>query len=585
MQVITESSQVGNLAAQITSSTRSKPMCVITGGLDGRGAYVDREELGNELSSLCDFYYVDAPHLTRELSALLPENTGVFGGAVRIFRTDFHLDPEPRRATLFNLRNLDHGVLRTPKIIEEIWAAANAAGLLKRVEERAREAVATIKQFVGHERVLVRLDSGEIATIQQELVAPEVPLEWVFSLEQRVEGSFDSELKVFIPKLAVATIEDLAAHYGLNSVTLGLVREANRRSAVIAVTPGLEFEVAKSEITGNDLDVISSYLDIGDVVPVRLYRHPEGKIRLRMNDIDDDEPVLPALAVIAGGEPWLLEDRDVPWAEPEPLTEPISIVPDLPSEHLGNVEEDAAAPSIPVPGPGLLPGLLLSEQQPAKTSEVSTLRFDNKYLIEVVDRLKAQNEQLRNDRATSDRDLAEAKFRNRKLEDDLASLKTQAAEARKAARAKQANRSTTRSRRQRFSNDHDWFLEEIRRAWLGRYSPQERIENYPLQPETFRFSADFFASVVDGRLDDDELRKLVRIVLDLVTGRNAVEHKHVVHPMQEGLGGPQRTRDDGALCWRMHLENGQPQAKRLHYWQLRNGNVELGWVANHDDDL
>lgn len=151
-------------------------MCIITGGLDGRGAYVDCEELGNELSSLFDFYYVDPPHLTRELSALLPENIGVFGGAFRIFRIDFHLDPEPRRAKLFNLRDLDHGVLWTPKIIEEIWAAANAVGLLT-----------------------------------------------------RVEGSFDSELKVFIPKLVVATIEDLAAHYGLNSVTLGLVREANRR--------------------------------------------------------------------------------------------------------------------------------------------------------------------------------------------------------------------------------------------------------------------------------------------------------------------------------------------------------------------
>ena len=77
--------------------------------------------------------------------------------------------------------------------------------------------------------------------------------------------------------------------------------------------------------------MISSYLDIGGAVPVSLYRHPEGKIRLRMNDIDDDEPVPPALAVIEGGEPWLLEDRDVPWAEPEPITEPISIVPDPPS--------------------------------------------------------------------------------------------------------------------------------------------------------------------------------------------------------------------------------------------------------------
>ena len=109
--------------------------------------------------------------------------------------------------------------------------------------------------------------------------------------------------------------------------------------------------------------------------------------------------------------------------------------------------------------------------------------------------------------------------------------------------------------------------------------------DYPLRTETFSFSSDFFPSILERKLDDDELRKLVRVVLDLVTGRNAVEHKHTVHAMQDGLGGAQRTRSDGSLCWRMHLENGQPQAKRLHYWQLRDGQVQLGWVANHDEDL
>jgi len=586
MHKITESHDVGKLVEEILSSTRLLPICVVTAALDGSGPYIDAEEISNELESLCDFFYLEAPHLTRELSTLLPENTGVFGGAVRIFRTDFHDDPSTTRAKLFNLRSVENGALKKPNIVEEIWAAANAAGVLKKVEERASHAVATIKQFVGESRVFVKLDSDEIATIQQELFAPEVPLEWVFSLGQRVEGSFDSELKVFIPKLSVTTVEELASHYGLNSVTLGLVREANRQSASIAVTPGLVFEVTKDEITGNHFDVISSHLDIGDVIPVRIYRHPEGKIRLRMNDIDDDDTVLPALAIISGGEPWLVEYRDIPRPEPEPITGPESIVAESLIEE-PTAKDNLASPSsaIPMPGPGLLPGIENKVQEPPTTAEVGNLRRDNKQLIGTVASLKTQNERLRQERAASDQDFAEAKLRNRELEEENSSLKTKAAEARKAVRAKQANRSTSLSRRQRFSTDQEWFLEEVRRAWLGRYTPQERIDDYPLRTETFSFSSDFFPSILERKLDDDELRKLVRVVLDLVTGRNAVEHKHTVHAMQDGLGGAQRTRSDGSLCWRMHLENGQPQAKRLHYWQLRDGQVQLGWVANHDEDL
>jgi hypothetical protein len=91
--------------------------------------------------------------------------------------------------------------------------------------------------------------------------------------------------------------------------------------------------------------------------------------------------------------------------------------------------------------------------------------------------------------------------------------------------------------------------------------------------------------VKEPRLDEDEIRKVVRLMVDLVTGRNTAERKHTVHELFEGLGGAQRSRADGALCWRVHIENGSPQAKRLHYWEKRDGVIEFGWVANHDDDL
>lgn len=582
MNIILDSDGVGELANAIMSAKRKRPICVITSSLDGSGVLVDSEDLESELGSLCDFYFVEDATLTRELANLLPKDAGVFGGAVRCYRTDFHDDVSLKRSKLFNLRDASQGFAKTPKIIEEIWSAANAAGLLVKVEQRAKVATATVKQFIGDSRVMVQLESGGFATIQQELVVPDVPLEWVFQMGQQLAGTYDRELGIFIPKLSAGSIQDLVNHFGLNSVTLGLVKSADRQKAMIAITPNLEFEVSKNEITGNPLDVISSYLDVGDVVPVRIYRHPEGKIRLRMDDIDDDELVLPALAILPGGEPWLAEGRDVPWAEPEPITEPIEII-EVVEEQPENLTPSRSP--VPLPGPGLMPGIAPVNSTPGTSKEISELRFNLKQLAQENDRLKTENARVIQERLQAELERSALATRNREQASELAELRAQASERRKDKRAQQASRSTTFTRRDRFASDQDWFNEELRRAWIGRYTPQERESSYQLDIEKFGFSDDFFPSVLGGKLDEDEVRKLVRVVIDLVTGRNAVEHKHVFHAMQEGLGGGQRTRSDGALCWRMHLENGQPQAKRLHYWQLRTGHIELGWVANHDDDL
>lgn len=582
MNIILDSGGIGELANAIMSAKRKRPICVITSALDGSGELVDSEELESEHVSLCDFYFIEDATLTRELANLLPKDAGVFGGAVRIYRTDFHEDLSLRRSKLFNLKDAVQGIAKAPKIVEEIWSAANAAGLLAKVEERAKVATAVVKQFIGDARILVQLEAGGLATIQQELVVPDVPLGWVFQIGQQLVGTYDRELGVFIPKLSASSTQDLVNHFGLNSVTLGLVKSADRQKAVIAITPNLEFEVSKNEITGNPLDVISSYLDVGDVVPVRIYRHPEGKIRLRMDDIDDDEPVLPALAILPAGEPWLLEGRDVPWAEPEPITEPIEII-EVVEEVPENLPPGTSA--IPLPGPGLMPGIAPANSTAGTSKEISELRFNLKQLALENDRLKTENARVIQERLQAELERSSLVARTKEQASELAELRAQASERRKDKRAQQASRSTTFTRRDRFASDQDWFNEELRRAWIGRYTPQERESSYQLDIQRFSFSEEFFESIMGGKLDEDEVRKLVRVVLDLVTGRNAVEHKHVFHAMQEGLGGGQRVRSDGALCWRMHLENGQPQAKRLHYWQLRNGLVELGWVANHDEDL
>jgi hypothetical protein len=57
-----------------------------------------------------------------------------------------------------------------------------------------------------------------------------------------------------------------------------------------------------------------------------------------------------------------------------------------------------------------------------------------------------------------------------------------------------------------------------------------------------------------------------------------------VHELRTGKGAttPQRRREDGATGWRCSITEGGG-AVRLHYWQLRDGSVELARVGYHDD--
>lgn len=442
-------------------------------------------------------------------------------------------------------------------------------------------AIAIVKKILGDETAAVAI-GDELAFLQAASFAQGVPLSWILEIDQKVSGDWDPALRQFIPEVPAKTKQELVDHFGFGSITLGLVQNTTRKVAEIALLPNLVFEVSKEEITGNPFDVINEYLDVGDVVPFRIYRHPEGQIRLKSNDIDDDEPVLPALPIFPGGEPWLIEGRDVPWLKPQ---EEIAVIAEPQAEvELEVVETKPPAPTGPIPMPGMQRAVAPAGQGLTKR-EIANIEFSTKYLSEENARLRAERDRVKAERLASDQAAQNFKTKYEEAIEEISSLRASLSEARKAKRNQQANKSTTFSRRARFLNDLDWFEEEIRRAWIGRYTPQERSKTYKLLSEKYGYEDQFFESIAPGKLDEDEIRKLIRVMVDLITGRNSVEHKHNVHELSDTLGGPQKTRSDGARCWRVHIENGVPQAKRLHYWQRLDGFIEFGWVANHDEGL
>lgn len=53
--------------------------------------------------------------------------------------------------------------------------------------------------------------------------------------------------------------------------------------------------------------------------------------------------------------------------------------------------------------------------------------------------------------------------------------------------------------------------------------------------------------------------------------------------INEAGDSPQRVSDDGARADRVSLQVNTPSARRLHFWRLPDGHIELSKVGVHDD--
>lgn len=74
-------------------------------------------------------------------------------------------------------------------------------------------------------------------------------------------------------------------------------------------------------------------------------------------------------------------------------------------------------------------------------------------------------------------------------------------------------------------------------------------------------------------------------MFEVLTGLAADIPGRELHRLRTGNGGgdPYRVRADGARAFRASLQVNTPSARRLHYWQLPNGQIELSRVVLHDD--
>lgn len=123
-----------------------------------------------------------------------------------------------------------------------------------------------------------------------------------------------------------------------------------------------------------------------------------------------------------------------------------------------------------------------------------------------------------------------------------------------------------------FADAGDEVRFRVMALWAELTTPQEKIER-PLP--RYAFGPDFARAMEEvGGSNAVLFDKVARCVLRILLGQDRDGHK---------LDITGKTREDGAVAWRSYVEQKTASARRLHYWRLPGGGVELSRVVLHDD--
>jgi hypothetical protein len=181
-------------------------------------------------------------------------------------------------------------------------------------------------------------------------------------------------------------------------------------------------------------------------------------------------------------------------------------------------------------------------------------------------------------------ELGSVREQRRTASKELETLRTEVRRASRFAERLQAENTGLRAELGRSAGDESLFtdpLEQLRfevyQAWARRIPAAQKGE---LPLATWTVGPDFLDTLTMEALSRPSRRhrRGVDRARHEVAGREA-------HQLRTGTGGddPYRTRVDGATCWRVSLQVRSPSARRLHYWQLNDGSIELASIRLHDD--
>lgn len=592
---ITDEQGGGRLADRLNGNARRRPIVVVTTPAGRAAPWIDADEVAREAGDLAEVYVMQTGDASWEFSRRMAEGTQVYGGAGRVYPVGHGWASDWSKSPLRFAFGEAEGERATQQLISDALRMAASAGLAQQSPRHVLRRVEGSVVGIVAGRALVDVGNHFPAAIAEELTVADVSIDRIVSPGQELSGWYDVETnRLDITKSLRASTEALAT-YEAGQVILARVAAVKNGKAELVVyprttTPAVTVTVYRIDVTSNPADDLRTLMTVGEVIPARVVAAAP-QWSLVLNDVDDDEPIVAAPALLDGGPPWIVEEiDDFVEEESEALALPS---PALPSPAR-TIEPEADHPPVPVrPNPTMLdrnraqsrpipappPAQPVASAAAPESTKSLLLKIDG--LNAEITRLTREKDALRgqilagsHERETLRHLLDQEERRANRAEHDLKSTKSR---LRKAGNAR-AHAAT--GDRPSFADAEQGFRYLVLTQWATRTSPSEQHDR-PL-PE-FTLGPRFLESL--DELEGIKPEKVADVVFEIVTGLAPQLSGREVHRLRSGTGGddPVRVREDGAVAWRASLQVNSPSARRIHYWALPNGSFEIAQVSTHDD--
>ncbi|MGC5022958.1 hypothetical protein [Micromonospora sp. DT47] len=584
---ISSETEARDLAHRVlTPGRRLWPVVVLTIPAGQKDPFGDPDEIKDAVGNLAEVVLMPTSDVSWAFSREMPSATQVYGGAGRVYPVDHGWVVDPTRSRLrFAYSQQDRRRI-TDQLIHDALEAALAAGLLEpRTSPRQLQRSGKVQGVIGS-RALVTLDDMSVATVWEELTVPGVALERLVVRGQHVTGAYDPVSRRLDLRDglrfsdAASGSAAVAAAYQVGDVVLADVVTVTDDAVRLRLLPSIAVDVGKDAVTSNANDTLRGLFSAGEIVTCRVVATEP--LRLRLDDVDDEEMPRPAPSLLPGGPPWLRSPEPdpqppvIPAARPPRPAPSPPVVPDVPLRRPTPLDV-APRGQIPVPRPVLAP----SASAPGGAGRAHVTHLSNELAAERATReaLSKDLAGLRDRAAELENELAHAtrvieKLQTRYRGADLA--RQRAVKQLKSAQSRTDH--ATSMDWQAFVDAEEQFRYEVYCEWVRRIPAAEKSSK-PLAE--YVLAAGFLDSV--EQLEGISRAKIVAVVVEVLTDQ--VQHLagRDVHQLRTGGGGsPYVRRPDGATCWRVALQRESAAARRLHYWRTPHG-YELSRVALHDD--
>ena len=575
------------LALRLTAAGRTRPAAVISWHPEQRDNRIDVALIAQEVGDLAEVYWMENGPESYAFGDTLPAGAHVFGNAARVYSEDLRWMKDVHRSPLRMARDRQAAVRAADDIIEDVL---NLITLVPAKDAPARTAPrrvrGTVKAFASAgSRAIVELADGSCCTIQREHVSPPVRLDWMLALGQSVDGDLNDEDKTLdIRDLRVTP--RLAELYRSGDLVLALAEEVCAKSAKLTLYPGSSWTVEQDRVSSNPLDAVDSLVTEGEVVVARFLRE-RGAVVLSLLDVDDDANVLGAPALLTGGTPWLQSGRHLTEQSMSGRTFPTEAA-GVPGGGASGAGRDGGSAAVAVPAAkppvALMTVQLQLEAERRKVEALQELASvasqSGAGLVSLqreLDALRAELEAEQHIAEGARAALEVTAVRLARRQEELLDLRAYKRRTQPALKRALAADSDGL-----FATNEERLRHDVYLAWANNVPASDKSRQ--VLPSDWTAGSGFAASLY-GFTEPGVIAKALKATVEVLIGaaeRNAAREVHALR-VNSGGDAAQVVREDGAKCFRAAIEQNVASARRLHYWRLQDGTVELSRVVVHDD--